>query len=296
MATLMETIQKNMQQAASPDAMAKQGQQAADTSTSQAQQLQQATTGKAGGGMGAQPRASQVAANVAAGQAAQGAAQLQQQATLQGEAQMQQAEAQKQQLDFSMRQLDENQLRMHDSFANQATQIANEIARNREQVGFKYNQAQMEQLGFTARLANEKYVSQLQQEAERARLTDDASFQEEYYGTLFKDQQDILAGDMAFQVALNGKNNEWKEYLASIDIDHVLDIADISAKAAGEAQMYAGGTKIIESGYQMAAMASGNPAAATASNKTSTSMYTSTSNPTSNVSGLSRYEKQMGEP
>jgi len=237
MPTLMETIQGNMAKAAAPQAIG--ATQAADQATSQAQQLGQASTGKAAA-PGAQPRATNLAAQVSAGQANLGAQQLSQQAQIQGEQLKTQEAGIAQQASLQSRELDEQALSQHDTYANRAQQIMGELTRGGQQIDFNKQKAQVEQLGFNLRLANDQYVHQLDMEGQRARLDNEQVFQEQLQNAIFADDMEVLEQDIGFKEALNGKKNDWLEYLGQIDLEHAMSIANSEAKAASQQMMWTG--------------------------------------------------------
>jgi hypothetical protein len=239
----METIQGNMAKATAPQAIGATA--AADSATSQATQLGQASTGKAAGASGA-PRATNLAAQVSAGQANLGAQQLSQQAAVQGEQLKTQEAGIAQQQKLQNRELDEQALTQHDAYANKATQILGELTRGTQQLDTNKQKTQLEHLGQAARLSNDQYTHQLATEGERARLDDASVFQEQMQNAIFADQKDLLEHDVDFKIAINGKQNQWQEYLGEISLDHALDMSNAKISAANQQMMWSAGNQIFD--------------------------------------------------
>lgn len=100
--------------------------------------------------------------------------------------------------------------------------------------------ADMEQIGFAARLENKKYVDQLAQEGARSRLDNDLKFKEAYYQQVFKDAESILKNDIEFAKTMGQTDREFKVKLAAMDINSARDLAKDALKAANVQATYSG--------------------------------------------------------
>lgn len=268
---LLDTIKANLANTATPSQVGG----IADT-TSQIGQLQQAKTGKAGGAP-MTARSTNLQEQIASGQAALGAAEVQQQAKLQSEQLSQAEKAQTESQGLADRQLDEVALQQHDTFANQSARILQELTQSGRTLDFKRDAAKVEQLGIASRLANDKYVNQLEQEGQRSRLDTQIGFDEAIQNTVWGDDKDLLDSDMEFRQMLGAKNNEWNEYMNSMSMDAVLEAAEKEQKGANQRMIWgalgAGGSAVA--GGMMGGGSSGQAAAPAAEGGMSSGKATS---------------------
>jgi len=229
---LLDTIKSNLQTMSQPAQVG-----GVSDQTAGVQALSQAKTGRVSTSAPA-PRATNLQEQVASGQAALGAQQVQREAKLQAE-QLGQAEAaQATEAKLRDRELDEHSLSMHDAFANQATAIASQFARDNRELDFRKDRARLEQLGIATRLSNDQYTTQLEQEGMRSRLDNEIAFDEALQQAIWDDQNELFKSDLEFKEALSGKQSDWNEYMAAIDRDQFVYNAEAAAAANKKAMQW----------------------------------------------------------
>lgn len=231
---LLDLIKGNLEATANPTAVG-----GINDTTSQISALNVAKTGKVARPTTG-PRSSNLQEQIAAGQAALGVSELQQQAKIKA-AELGQAEkAQTEQQGLQERQLDEASLQQHDTYANQSARILQELSQQGRALDFKKDAARVEQLGISTRLANDKYTTQLEQEGARSRLDTEIGFDEALQNAIWADEKDLLDHDMEFRTAINAKQNDFNEYMQNMGFDRALDIAEAEKKAANQRMIWEG--------------------------------------------------------
>lgn len=191
--------------------------------TEQARGLLRAKTGKAVSSEGP------VASNIAETQASQAAGQAVQSALrgagLQQQQQQEQLATVEQKSDQELAQLDlaltqqakDSQRRIDEAFTR--------LSQESSQLDAQKQSALYEQLGSDLALQNEKYISDLQNEATRRRLDDKAQADLAMQAAVFNDMQDLLESDIEFRKALDADDRAFTEKMASIDVNAALSIA-----------------------------------------------------------------------
>lgn len=206
--------------------------------TEMLRQQVRAGSGKASSDMGTGPARSTEteAVTVAAGQAA--AEQVRQQA---GQAAAGVARAQTE-LELSTRRdmegLSEQQANQVQDYRQKSLRILQTVNQGRDKLSVSKQKAAAEQAGFLMRQSSKAYVDQLQLEGKRNRLDSRAGFQSALMDTFFKDQEDLLRGDLSFRRALAGDAREFTKYLAGMDLDAALALATGELQTKSTAAMY----------------------------------------------------------
>jgi hypothetical protein len=246
MATLLETIRNNMQQAgAAPKPQATE----VDT-TGQAQKLLQAKSGKAVS-PGTSPRISNVGEQVqtqqaqlarqqVAAQAQQAAQQFQTQAGLQ-QKQLQQAEQGSQ---FETQKVETDFLRNEDA-------VLDQYLRGQKQLNVQKDKAQFEQLGFQLRLTNTQYIDNLKREAAKAQLDNDLKFKEEMARTVFSEEHGMFTDNLEFRSALFADKSQFRDMMAEMDLNYAVQMAEFEAKQASSAALFTGIGGMISGGADL---------------------------------------------
>lgn len=84
------------------------------------------------------------------------------------------------------------------------------------------DKAAAEQLGLNIRLANEKYVANLQNTAARDQITDEASFEKEFYEREFGASMDLFGDAQAFRTIMAADETQFAKDLGQIGINETL--------------------------------------------------------------------------
>lgn len=191
-------------------------------------------------------------------------------ATVQQAAQAQTAEAQekaklaeakqKQQEAEIANQLSEEALRIKEQalstkqqFAAKANSLIQDLRQNMGRIDVQREEAKMKQLGFLLRLNNEKYVSRLQSEGARKRLTNMESFKDEVINTVFQNQLELADSDLRFKQLLRADERNFQRQAAEMDIDMAWDIMTSMLNDSMIQSRYAAigqaGKAVIQAGY-----------------------------------------------
>lgn len=217
MATLLDTLKKNLGQVAAPEPVSDE--------TGTVQQLLTARKGIVGpatalgpkglsvGEAGARAATQQQLGEV--GQAAQlGATQLGQAA----QEQQQQQQSQTANIEFQ-RQQNKLQSRI------QTENILRGLEQGRAALSEDKRQAGMEQVAANLRLQTDSYINQLQLEGARSRLQDDLAFDLQLKNSIAADNASLLQTRLNNQSLLDSNDRDFKKQLAQIDINFATDIA-----------------------------------------------------------------------
>lgn len=263
--SLFQSLNASLGQAAQPQGV--QGGQ-----TQQLQKLSAAASGKALGAGG--PRLDNTEERQQLSQASLAQKALQGQASL-DQAQLQQQQSQQQQeYQQQGQQLSEKALNVKQQFQEQAQGIINDYSRSGQQLDMQKDAARMEQLGFTMRLSNEKYVDQLQAEGARARLDNSTVFNEALQQSIFSDSTDLLNRDLTFKSALGADQRTFEKSMSDMDIGQAILISQISATAANQQTFWSGVSGVVSGGAQAGAMMASKMQTPAATPNTSVSTIT----------------------
>lgn len=231
--TFLQQIQRNMGAPAPQSLTAPLGAQA------DAAAVNRATAGKAGGQSSGPSRSNQQAAGLV-DQVQQGSESIQRDAQIQQLTITQQAQAQAKQAAFQDKLLSEQELNQREKFITTQEQILGEYVKGARTLDLNKDKSRLEQLGFGMRLGSEKYITQLQQEAHKARLSDALRFDEELKRTIFADEEELFRNDLQFRALMNSRGRDLQEQLASIDIDTAIALAAADNKAVNQRSMWDG--------------------------------------------------------
>lgn len=217
MATLLDTLKKNLGQAAAPEPVADE--------TGTVQQLLTARKGIVGPATALGPRGLSVAESGARAQTQQQLGEAAQQAQLQaiqlGQAaqeQEQQQQAQAANIEFQ-RQQNKLQSRV------QTENILRGLEQGRTTLSEEKRQAGMEQVAANLRLQTDSYINQLQLEGARSRLQDDLAFDQAMKQQIAADNISLLQIKLNNQSLLDSNDRDFRKQLAQIDIDTAVQMA-----------------------------------------------------------------------
>lgn len=234
--TLFSQISKNLSGAAKPTDLATPLQATQDASA-----INRATAGKAGaGGQPTGPGRSNQAVQGLVDQVQQGSQAIQRDAQIQQLTQAQQAQAQQHEAAFQQKQLSEQELDQREKFLQVQQKIIGDYVQGARTLDLQKDKSRLEQMGFGMRLGNDKYISQLNNEAQRARLSDALRFDEELKRTVFADEEELLRNDLQFRALMNAKGRELTDQLMNIDLESALAMANAENRAANQRSMWEG--------------------------------------------------------
>jgi len=240
--TALQKIQQSLAQKAQPTpATGILGQ------TEQIEKLSRAASGKAvTGGVG--PSRSRQAEKQVASQVMQGQRALQEQIQAEAIGQAQQTKAFEEKAAFENKLLSQEKLDMQDRFIVKQQEILSSFIRSGREFDLKKDKARAEQLGFMMRLNTDYYLTDLEDEASRAMLHDQMSFEEELARTMFNEELALFNDDLDFRAMIAADEREFELDVANINIDFALRMGESSAYQASQQMMWTGIGTAIEGG------------------------------------------------
>lgn len=228
---LLDTIKKQLGD--SPESVTFGGE------TSKVRDLLRAKSGKAGLPT-AGPRQSSLQEKVAETQAQQASKQL----GVQG--QLQAAQLGQQEADITQRteqqgiQFQEQTKDIQNKFQQQSNDLLSQFERGQKSLNTNKDIQDLEQVGFQIRLQNDQYVKQLQDIGMRNRLDNSLEFKKQLAKTVFKDQQELLVNDIAFNKLIAAEDREFAAELADMNLDYAMQVADNAARASSQQSIATG--------------------------------------------------------
>jgi hypothetical protein len=212
--------------------------------------ISQAASGKAvpGAGMGAGPARSTQAEMAIVDQVKRGQDELAKQNQIQQLAFAQEQKAIEDSEQFKNKLLSEEQLSARDKYLSTQERILSDYTNNRRQLDLNKDKSRLEQLGFSMRLSNDKYLQELEREAKMANLSDAIAFEEEMYRTIFADEEELLRNDLDFRALLAADERTFRDELSQISLDMALDMSRADNKQASQRQMWEGISGLMQTG------------------------------------------------
>lgn len=190
-------------------------------------------------------------------------AQIQEQGQRQQTAGIKQAESQQVQGIEQSRRFDtiENRLKTQ--------QILNDLERNKGQIDLARDKAQLEQVGQNLRLQNKQYIDNLQREGNRARLGNQAEFQEALADSVLGDSRELLEKNLGNKSILDATDRDFQKSLTEMDVNHAYDMFKREKKEQKERALYQSIGGLTQAGIGAAgSMKSGSPAASPSTGST----------------------------
>lgn len=117
-----------------------------------------------------------------------------------------------------------------------------------KELNFDKQKAAVEQAGFYERMKNEKYVNQLQQEGEKARLNSDIGFKTSLMNNAMGNAVATLGDKLSYQTLFNASDRKFKEQLAAMDINQAAAILAANINQANQQAIFNGVDKMVEGG------------------------------------------------
>lgn len=228
-------------------------------STQDVQAISQAATGKAGPATGMEGPQRDVQQELAVvDQVKQGQQAIARDSQLTQLAQQQADQQIQNEAGFSERKLDEEELNKLDQFHQVQQRILTDYTTGQRQLDFNKDKARLEQLGFASRLSNDKYLNDLQRQANKARLSDAARFEEETVRTVFADEEELLRDNLDFRAMMAADARQFTEATSQIDLDFALKMANVENRAANEKSFWQGISGVVSSGAEFATSKTGS--------------------------------------
>jgi len=244
--TLLDAIQGNLQNSTPAG-----GGGVADD-TAKAQQLLAAKSGKAGAGgpQSSTPATSNLGEQSAANQTRAGLTQLDTQGKIASSGVAQQQAGLTQEATIQEKQAAADRAQVQGQYSNQASQILGTLERGKQTLDADQQKAGLEQAGFYTRLSNDQYVTQLNAEADRKQIDQEANFKTELAKQTFADQESLFKDESDYKVLAQMTQDQFRQSLANMDIDFAINMAKTEADAANRAGMAAGAGSVIGAGAQ----------------------------------------------
>ena len=142
--------------------------------------------------------------------------------------------------EFKNKLLSEEELNARDKYLATQERILSEYTTGQRQLDLNKDKAKLEQLGFSMRLSNDKYLNELQRQATMANLSDALAFEEEMYRTVFADEEELLRDDLDFRALIAADRRTFEDEVSQISLDMALDIARAENKQLAQRQMWEG--------------------------------------------------------
>ena len=201
--------------------------------TQRVARLQEGMVGREVGPSSA-PGQSTLAERIAQGQTRQQVEQAKQKAEIVGQQQATAEEAQLQQFRDEDLSTVERAMDIKQSIAQKTDALLNGLKRQERALDFQKDAARLEQIGFDLRMNNKKYIDNLQQNAQRARLDDAAAFKEELQRAIFDDERELFDTSLEFKRLMDSEQREFMQELSNISLDAALELGKYEAKSASE--------------------------------------------------------------
>jgi len=214
--------------------------------------LSRAASGKAVTG-GAGPSRSRQAEKQVASQVQKGQQALQEQIQAEALGQAIQTKAREDKAKLDNKILSSERLDIQEKFLAKQSEIITSFVRSGRELDLKKDKARAEQAGFMMRLNTDYYITDLQDEANRALLQDELQFNEELARTLFNEELALFNDDLDFRAMIAADEREFELDVANINIDFALKMAESEAAAASQGQMWSGFSTLVQAGVTYAA-------------------------------------------
>ena len=145
------------------------------------------------------------------------------------------------------KQMDQGVLDMRTKALTQATSILGDFERGTKQLNADKEQANLEQVGFNLRQANDRYLFNLDIEGKRNRLDNQVAFDEALQASVWGSNYSIAEANAAAAIKLDADQNTFMESLAKMDLDTAAALA-MGQRAAYQTAAIAGGMTEVASG------------------------------------------------
>jgi hypothetical protein len=198
--------------------------------TAAAEKMIQAGTGKAATTTTA-PVTSTIGEQLAVQQTQQELAKVGDQAQLATADIEQKAATQKSREQLATEELDQKRSNYLNQYYNETSAVLSQLERERSKMTQEEQIAKLEQVGFNLSLANDKYVYGIQDQGRRQRLDDETGFRIALQEAVNADMIDLFEDNIDWQKAFDMSEREYTDWLASMDINKAVELADAQERA-----------------------------------------------------------------
>lgn len=115
-----------------------------------------------------------------------------------------------------------------------------------QDLAFRKDSAQLEQMAFTMALADKKYIQELEQIGALRRLENESNFRKELEGLVLDEQTKALITGQDWERLNQADIRAWEEAMANINIDAALAIATSKTKTATAGHYVEGGGQLAK--------------------------------------------------
>lgn len=211
--------------------------------TAAVQQAQQAARGRVGTARG--PRGSNLGERVAVADATAQGRQLQQDAQVQALGQQQQQAQQEQRFTQQTANIAQGVEQARQNFANQANQISSNLERSKRQTDSRRQISDIASAGQAYRFQNQKYLDDLQREAQRRGLDDQQAFELELQKATFAHRSEMFEDDAEFARMMQADDQEFAEMMAQRGANFAIEMANRDKDFANRSAAWTAGTSIL---------------------------------------------------
>jgi hypothetical protein len=131
-----------------------------------------------------------------------------------------------------------------------ASEIIGELERSRKELSTREQLDRMEVAASKLRLADDKYRYQLEDTGRRQRLTDSVAFDAALKRATFADMESLFKYNINMKAALDLESAQFDRWLANLDLQTALQVADTKKAAAAESAMISGVSQAGYAGYE----------------------------------------------
>lgn len=149
--------------------------------------------------------------------------------------------------------MDQAVLDMRTKSVQQSNQLLGDLERGKKELNSEQAQLQLEQLGFNLRLANDRYVFNLQSEGIKNRLTNKYAFDEALQAAVFGNDYVVAKQAADDAIELGADKQKRLRAIAKIDLESAIALAGMQAAAYRTAAIAGGVSSVISAGAQYAA-------------------------------------------
>lgn len=119
-----------------------------------------------------------------------------------------------------------------------------DFKRSNQELEFRQDAAQLEQLGTLLALQDRKYIDELNRIGERRKLYDQSNWAKEKSRVIYGETLDGLMRDLNFQRGQDVSNRDYQRQLAQIDIDTAIAMANAAMRDEASRAMWEAGTSV----------------------------------------------------
>jgi len=134
--------------------------------------------------------------------------------------------------------IDERVLNARQDMQNKVSNILQEYSQRTGEIQMREDSAKTQFALGMMRMSNDDYLDRLETEGAAARLNETAAFEWELTQSIFKDELELLRNDLAFQASMNADERAFKEYLAEMDWETAIQLAEAELESEQTIQRY----------------------------------------------------------